>query len=53
VNWSFDTLDAIDEVGGAERVHSIFEKHIRSLKNWTVSSAFLERFPAMASLIHG
>jgi hypothetical protein len=53
VNWNFDTLDAIDEAEGSERLHSIFEKHLRNLSNWTVSPAFLERFPAMTPLIHG
>ncbi|KIV99684.1 uncharacterized protein PV09_08675 [Verruconis gallopava] len=53
INWNFDVLDAVDEVGGAERLHSIFEKHLRNLNNWTVTPAFLERFPAMVPLIHG
>jgi hypothetical protein len=53
VGWKLDALDAIDDVGGAEKVHSIFENHLRDLRNWAVSPAFLERFPEMAPLIHG
>ncbi|KPM43008.1 hypothetical protein AK830_g3532 [Neonectria ditissima] len=51
LNWSFDSLDAVSDVGNDRILHSIFEKHIRNLKNWTVSSAFQTRFPSMMTSI--
>jgi hypothetical protein len=40
VNWQFDSLDAISDVDNEVVLHSIFEKHIRNLKNWTVTTDF-------------
>lgn len=52
VNWVFDEHDAISNRNNDCVTHSIYEKHIRNLKNWTVSPKFLERFPEMASAIY-
>ncbi|KAF4970049.1 hypothetical protein FSARC_2867 [Fusarium sarcochroum] len=52
VNWKFDGLDAISDLDGEGTLHSIFEKHIRNLKNWTVSQAFEDRFPSMVTAIY-
>ncbi|PSN68628.1 hypothetical protein BS50DRAFT_489557 [Corynespora cassiicola Philippines] len=52
INWSFDPLDAVSDVDDQVILHSIFEKHICSLKNWTVTSDFQRRFPAMTSAIY-
>ncbi|KAL6407693.1 hypothetical protein AUP68_08714 [Ilyonectria robusta] len=51
VNWNFDSLDAVSDVGNDRILHSIFEKHVRNLKNWTVSSEFQTRFPSMIPAI--
>ncbi|KAG5826350.1 hypothetical protein H9Q74_003590 [Fusarium xylarioides] len=52
VNWKFDGLDAISDLEGDGALHSIFEKHIRDLKNWTVSQGFKDRFPLMVTAIY-
>ncbi|WKT43749.1 hypothetical protein QSH57_008585 [Fusarium oxysporum f. sp. vasinfectum] len=52
VNWKFDGLDAISDLDGEGALHSIFEKHIRDLKNWTVSQGFKDRFPLMVTAIY-
>ncbi|KAK1763982.1 hypothetical protein QBC33DRAFT_572924 [Phialemonium atrogriseum] len=51
VNWPFDVLDAVSDLDNEAVLHSIFEKHIRNLKNWTVSAEFRGCFPEVASLI--
>lgn len=51
VNWNFDVLDAVSNHGEDTTIHSIFEKHICSLSNWTVTREFLARFPSMASVV--
>jgi hypothetical protein len=45
VNWDFDTSDALSETDSEVVLHSIFEKHIRKLKSWTVSSTFSQLVP--------
>ncbi|ORY69035.1 uncharacterized protein BCR38DRAFT_455818 [Pseudomassariella vexata] len=52
VNWQFDSLDAISDMDNDAVLHSIFEKHVRNLKNWTVSPEFHTRFPEMVSAIY-
>lgn len=52
VNWKFDSLDAISDIDNDAVLHSIFEKHIRNLKHWTVSSEFRARFPEMMSALY-
>ena len=51
VNWKYDVLDAVADHGGDTVIHSIFEKHICNLANWTVTKEFLVRFPHMSSNI--
>ncbi|KAK6227380.1 hypothetical protein QIS74_00935 [Colletotrichum tabaci] len=51
VNWPFDVTDAVSVVGGETVLHSIFEKHVRNLKNWTMSPEFMARFPEMAASV--
>ncbi|KAL2676496.1 hypothetical protein Neosp_010254 [[Neocosmospora] mangrovei] len=51
VNWKFDGLDAVSDLNGEGTLHSIFERHIRDLRNWTVSKAFEDRFPSMIGAI--
>ncbi|KAJ4184371.1 hypothetical protein NW767_013254 [Fusarium falciforme] len=51
VNWKFDGLDAVSDLNGEGTLHSIFERHIRDLRNWTVSKAFQDRFPSMTGVI--
>ncbi|KAJ8116191.1 hypothetical protein OPT61_g2340 [Boeremia exigua] len=45
VNWPFDHMDAVTDVENNVVLHSIFEKHVSNLKNWTVSAEFQTRFP--------
>jgi hypothetical protein len=52
INWQYDSLDAISDMDGDCVLHSIFEKHVRNIKNWTVSPEFTARFPDMASAIY-
>ncbi|KAH7371114.1 hypothetical protein BKA66DRAFT_573072 [Pyrenochaeta sp. MPI-SDFR-AT-0127] len=52
VNWQFDGLDTIADISGEAVLHSIFEKHIRNIHNWTVASEFHSRFPDMTSAIY-
>ncbi|KAJ4985453.1 BZIP transcription factor [Stagonosporopsis vannaccii] len=52
VNWPFDHLDAVTDVDNNVVLHSIFEKHVSNLKNWTVSAEFHARFPYMSSAIY-
>ena len=52
LNWTFDTLDAIADAADEVILHSIFEKHICNLKNWTVTPEFQTRFPAMTPAIY-
>ncbi|KAJ8116180.1 hypothetical protein OPT61_g2333 [Boeremia exigua] len=53
VNWKFDDSDAVAHVKGNVVLHSIFEKHVRKLENWTVSGSFQRRFPEMVPFIFG
>ncbi|KAH6632889.1 hypothetical protein C7974DRAFT_161959 [Boeremia exigua] len=52
VNWPFDHMDAVTDVDNNVVLHSIFEKHVSNLKNWTVSAEFHSRFPYMSSAIY-
>lgn len=52
INWTFDSLDAVSDSDSEVVLHSIFEKHVCNLKNWTVLPEFLRRFPAMTSAIY-
>jgi hypothetical protein len=52
INWAHHITDAISETDSDVQVHSIFEKHIRTLKNWTVSSEFSRLFPKLMSAIY-
>lgn len=52
VNWKFESSDAMADMGGDVLLHSIFEKHLGSLHNWTVSAEFEARFPSMAQAIN-
>ncbi|KAH6869057.1 hypothetical protein B0T10DRAFT_501914 [Thelonectria olida] len=52
VNWEYDSLDAIADPDDDCTLHSIFEKHVRKLRNWTVSSEFRDRFPSMTPVIY-
>jgi hypothetical protein len=45
VTWTFEVSDAISETGDDFVLHSIFEKHIRNLANWTLSPEFQTLFP--------
>jgi hypothetical protein len=51
VNWKFDISDALSETADDIILHSIFEKHIRQLKNWTVSAEFANLFPDLMPAI--
>ena len=52
VNWQFDDLDAVSSVDNDTILHSIFEKHILKVSNWTVSEEFKSRFPGMVSAVY-
>ncbi|KAH7127303.1 hypothetical protein EDB81DRAFT_889107 [Dactylonectria macrodidyma] len=52
INWKFDNLDAVADIENEAVLHSIFEKHIRKLSNWTVSPEFQSCFPAITSAIY-
>ncbi|KAF2014075.1 hypothetical protein BU24DRAFT_425069 [Aaosphaeria arxii CBS 175.79] len=52
VNWKFDSRDALSNIENEAVLHSIFEKHISNLKNWTVLPEFQRRFPAMTPAIY-
>lgn len=51
INWQFDEMDAVSSDSSDTILHSIFEKHIRKVSNWTVSSEFKSRFPEMVSAV--
>ena len=51
VNWTFDICDAVSKTGDDVVLHSIFEKHIRNLKNWSVSLEFQKLFPDLVRAI--
>jgi hypothetical protein len=51
VNWKFDYSDALSETDNDVVIHSIFEKHVRRLQNWTVSSEFVRVFPKLMPAI--
>lgn len=51
VNWPYDPMDAIQEVENGMILNPIFEKHIRRLKNWNLSSRFEEYLPGLAGEI--
>ncbi|KAF1984623.1 hypothetical protein K402DRAFT_413822 [Aulographum hederae CBS 113979] len=53
INWQYDGMDAISDLSGEAVLHSIFEKHICNLKNWTVSNEFKIRFPNMVPAVYG
>lgn len=52
VNWQFDTSDALLERDDEITLHSIFEKHVRVLRNWTVSDEFAQLFPDLMPAIY-
>ncbi|KAH7131718.1 hypothetical protein B0J13DRAFT_678753 [Dactylonectria estremocensis] len=52
INWKFDSLDAVADIENEAVLHSIFEKHIRKLSNWTVSPEFQSCFPVITSAIY-
>ncbi|CAI7645549.1 unnamed protein product [Penicillium pancosmium] len=52
VNWPYDPMDAVKEVENGMILNPIFEKHIRRLKNWKLSSRFEEYLPGLAEEIH-
>lgn len=51
VNWKFEATDAVSDQAGDTVIHSIFEKHICNLANWTVTKEFLARFPSMTAAV--
>jgi hypothetical protein len=55
VNWPYDRDDVITSLadGINMKLSPIFEKHVRRLGNWTVSSLFEAHYPELASLIAG
>jgi hypothetical protein len=52
VNWKFDICDAVSGTGDDLVFHSTFEKHVRNLKNWSVSPEFQKLFPDLVRAIH-
>lgn len=46
VNWMDE--EPYVESGDELILTETFEKHVRDLTNWTMSSAFTDRFPALA-----
>ncbi|KAJ5668464.1 uncharacterized protein N7477_007034 [Penicillium maclennaniae] len=51
VNWPFNPMGAVCETKHGLVIHPNFEKHIRNLDNWTVSSRFKERLPEVTAII--
>jgi hypothetical protein len=51
LNWQFDSVDAVSNMSEEGVLHSIFEKHVRCLRNWTVDAAFRAQFPEMIQAI--
>ena len=54
INWPYDPLDSITPTSrdDSEKVlNPIFEKYIRRLRNWTVSSEFESYYPEMSPAI--
>lgn len=52
INWSFESSDAVNDANNEVFLHSIFEKHICNLENWTVTPEFQARFPHMTAAIY-
>ncbi|KAH7083508.1 hypothetical protein BKA63DRAFT_503131 [Paraphoma chrysanthemicola] len=52
VNWKFDEDDSLADITGEVLLHSIFEKHINHLQNWSVSSDFQLIHPNLARATH-
>lgn len=52
VNWEFDEVDSLADITGEVLLHSIFEKHVSRLQNWSVSSEFQLLYPNLAQAIH-
>jgi hypothetical protein len=51
VNWLYDFSDAWIESNGDFVLHSIFEKHVRNLKNWSVAPLFGQVFPDLMPIM--
>lgn len=54
INWAYDPMDSITSAGAldsGEVLNPIFEKHIRRLRNWTVSNDFKVFYPEMSTAI--
>ncbi|KAI5261099.1 hypothetical protein E4T47_09514 [Aureobasidium subglaciale] len=51
VAWPYEISDAWVERDGDYVLHSIFEKHIRKLENWSVSPRFGQVFPDLMPIM--
>ncbi|THZ33534.1 hypothetical protein D6C90_08292 [Aureobasidium pullulans] len=51
VHWPHELSDACIESDGDMVLHSIFEKHIRELKHWSVSPQFGKVFPDLMPIM--
>lgn len=56
VNWPFEAMDTVtgtsDGTPGDLVLNPLFEKHIRRLKNWTVSRYFETEFPELTAAVY-
>ncbi|KAI5211062.1 hypothetical protein AUEXF2481DRAFT_28633 [Aureobasidium subglaciale EXF-2481] len=51
VGWPYEITDAWVERNGDYVLHSIFEKHVRRLENWSVSPQFGQAFPDLMPIM--
>ncbi|KAM3075362.1 hypothetical protein ACMFMF_006037 [Clarireedia jacksonii] len=50
-NWPYDDLEAFRFEGNDVFITEAFEKHIRTLSNWSLDERFAARYPELADLV--
>ncbi|PQE04939.1 bZIP transcription factor protein [Rutstroemia sp. NJR-2017a BBW] len=50
-NWPYDDLDAFRFEGNDVFITEAFEKHVRTLSNWSLDERFAARYPELADLV--
>jgi hypothetical protein len=53
VNWPYGPMDCLLSTSENEDpvINPVFEKHMRKLENWSVTSLFIETFPALKGTV--
>jgi hypothetical protein len=50
-NWPYDDLDAFRFEGNDVFITEAFERHVRTLSNWSLDERFAARYPELADLV--